>query len=170
MADICGLEPHAARRKGSSPLLPTRESASLLIKARDTVNQVKPDFKMTQISHSHHFNGHQFSRLERHSDKVEVPGSIPGCPTSDMESEPIAHRPIQQIKLFDEIVLPPGSLYRSKCTIGVVVTSVPSKHLWRVRVPYGAPFSQGYTKLFRLIDSQFRVKHAMSHPLRTQKP
>lgn len=48
--------------------------------------------------------GHQFSRLERHPDKMEVPGSIPGCPTSDMGSEPIAHRPIPQIKLFDEIV------------------------------------------------------------------
>ena len=45
--------------------------------------------------------------------KRKVPGSIPGCPTSDMGSEPIAHRPIPQIKLFDEIVLPPGSLYRS---------------------------------------------------------
>ena len=56
-----------------------------------------------------------------------------------MESEPVVHWPIPQIKLFDEIVLPPGSLYRSICTIGVVVTSVPSKHLWRVRVPYGAP-------------------------------
>lgn len=56
-----------------------------------------------------------------------------------MESEPIAYRPIPQIKLFDEIVLPPDSLYRSIRTIGVVVTSVPSKHLWRVRVPYGAP-------------------------------
>ena len=51
--------------------------------------------------------------LERSPDKTEVPGSSPGCPTNDMESEPNTYRPIQQIKLFDEIVLPPGSLYRS---------------------------------------------------------
>lgn len=59
------------------------------------------------------YNGHQFSRLERQSDTLEVPSSSLGCPTNDMESEPNTYRPIPQIKLFDEIVLPPGSLYRS---------------------------------------------------------
>ena len=136
MADMRGLEPRAARHKGSSPLLPT---ILCEVSSVGRASALQAEGRRFEPVTSHHFNGHQFSRLERHPDKMEVPSSTLGCPTSDMESEPIAHRPIPQMKLFDEIVLPPGSLYRSKCTIGVVVTSVPSKHLWRVRVSYGAP-------------------------------
>ena len=83
MADMRGLEPRASQHKGSSPLLPTI---------------------LTGISSA---------GLERTPDKRKVSGSSPECPTNDMESEPNTYRPIQQIKLFDEIVLPPGSLYRS---------------------------------------------------------
>ena len=77
--------------------------------------------------------------LERTPDKRKVSGSSPECPTNDMESEPNTYRPIPQIIFIRRYKRPPGSLYRSIRTIGVVVTSVPSKHLWRVRVPYGAP-------------------------------
>ena len=74
MADTLDLGSSASRRKGSSPLLPTRESVSFLISTTCYgLVEVKPDFKMTQISHSHHFNGHQFSRLEHHPDKMGGP-------------------------------------------------------------------------------------------------
>ena len=59
MADTLDLGSSTARRKGSSPLLPTRESVSFLISITCYgLIEVKPDFKMTQISHSHRFNGH----------------------------------------------------------------------------------------------------------------
>ena len=109
LADTLDLGSSASQHKGSSPLLPTT---------------------LTGISSV---------GLERTPDKRKVPGSSPGCSTSDMESEPNTYRPIQQIKLFDEIVLPPGSLYRSMRAIGVMVTSAPSKRLLWVQVPYGAP-------------------------------
>lgn len=91
-------------------------------------------------STSHHFlTGISSVGLERTPDKRKVSGSSPECPTNDMESEPNTYRPIPQIIFIRRYKRPPGSLYRSIRTISVVVTSVSSKHLWRVRVPYGAP-------------------------------
>ncbi len=161
MADTLDLGSSAARHKGSSPLLPTNRNEAQeqhsdakgqswaanpthygeLVELADTL-----DLGSSAAKHKGSspllptiLTGISSVGLERTPDKRKVPGSIPGCPTNDMESEPIAHRPIPQIKLFDEIVLPPGSLYRSKCAIGVMVTSAPSKRLLWVQVPYGAP-------------------------------
>ena len=41
-----------------------------------------------------------------------------------------------------------GTRQRILCAIGVVVTSVPSKHLWRVRVSYGAPNRKSHTAIY----------------------
>ena len=67
MADMCGLEPHAAKHKGSSPLLPTI---------------------LTGISSA---------GLERTPDKRKVSGSSPECPTSDTISETHLGYTTQQI-------------------------------------------------------------------------
>ena len=44
-----------------------------------------------------------------------------------------------------------GTRQRILCAIGVVVTSVPSKHLWRVRVSYGAPNRKSHTAKTKIV-------------------
>ena len=54
-----------------------------------------------------------------------------------------------------------GTRQRILCAIGVVVTSVPSKHLWRVRVSYGAPFREnqaGSTLLGLVVTADFHMQ------------
>ena len=94
MADMRGLEPRAARHKGSSPLLPT---ILCEVSSVGRASALQAEGRRFEPVTSHHFNGHQFSRLERHPDKMEVPSSTLGCPTSDTISETHLGYTTQQI-------------------------------------------------------------------------